>query len=79
MITETITRTITYPKPVSEPLRDGDTFWAVGITRVFKVKWYNDAEDNKQLKQNRIHLTKENAQSHWDALFGERNENNENN
>lgn len=67
---ETITRTITYPKPVSYPLNEGDEYWVVGLTEVFALKWYNDAGDNKRLKQDCIHLTKENAQAHWDAIFG---------
>lgn len=40
---ETITRTITYPKPVSEPLNEGDEYWVVGLTEEFALKWHNDA------------------------------------
>jgi len=74
---EMVTRTITYPKPVSEPLNDGNEYWYIKrYGEIISSKWCDDAADNFRLKQNRIHLTKENAQAHWGALFGANNENN---
>lgn len=67
---EIITRTITYPKPVSEPLNIDDVYYRVDGDKVNRFEWNNDRYDNADLKQDRIHLTKENAQAHWDALFG---------
>lgn len=67
---EMITRTITYPKPVSEPLNDGDMYFIIDISGVVKLKWNNNSANNDLLKQDRVHLTRENAQVHWDAVFG---------
>ena len=66
---ETITRTITYPKPVSEPLNDGAEHWVVFDTRIERCHWVGDRLDANRLFRGKIHLTKENAQAHWDALF----------
>lgn len=66
---ETITRTITYPKPVSEPLNYGDEYWFVNFSGVTCDLWHNDNLDHNRLKQNRIHLTEEKAQAHFDAIF----------
>lgn len=68
---ETITRTITYPKPASEPLNAGDSYWFIGLNALLESRWRNNVVDNARLKQNRIHITKENAQAHLDALFGD--------
>ena len=70
---ETITRTITYPKPVSEPLNDGDAYWTVATGGVFEDKWRDSKSDNVRLELDIIHLTKENAQAHWGAIFGGKN------
>ena len=68
---EMITRTITYPKPVSEPLNDGDEYWVVFADSVAKCTWVgSNSMDFKWLNQCRIHLTKENARANLGALFG---------
>jgi len=67
---ETITRTITYPKPVSEPLNVGDEYWVSDGDDTYQYVWEGDNQDFSWLKQGYIHLTKYNAQAHWDALFG---------
>lgn len=67
---EMVTRTITYPKPVNEPLSVGDEYWVIDGVQVYRTSWNNDSIDSDWLSKGRIHLTKENAQTHWDALFG---------
>ena len=58
------------PEPCSTPLEIGDAYWAftfffAGVTEVY---WDGDSEDHNALKNGFIHLTKEAAEKHFNAL-----------
>lgn len=59
------------PEPVSEPLEGGQEYWVGSIYsgRSNVLRWCNDSLDNRYLKSGLIHLTKEAAQLHIDALL----------
>ena len=64
-----------FPKPISSPPRDEETYWIVRAyfhTKAGHVPdpktWYGDEADYGYLKINICHLSKEAAQAHADAL-----------
>lgn len=63
--------TFDVPAPVREPLGYGALYWLADITNDAPVsyKWHNDGTDLRYLAAGLIHLTKEAAQIHIDALL----------
>ena len=58
------------PEPHRKPLEIDDTYWTFtfffdGVSRYY---WANDLDDNNALKNGFIHLTKEAAEKHFNAL-----------
>ena len=58
------------PEPHRTPLEIGDTYWTftfffAGVTEVY---WGGDSEDHNAFKNGFIHLTKEAAEKHLNAL-----------
>lgn len=60
------------PKPVTDELEKGQRFWVVELTDsdlVSGTAWDDHAFDRRMLKLGLIHLTKEAAQTHAQALI----------
>lgn len=59
------------PEPVREPLNHGDKYFFVNFLKniVTEERWLNDIEDNAWLKSGSMHLTKEAAQIHLNAIL----------
>ena len=57
------------PEPCRTPLQDGEGYWTFTFfTGVFKVFWDSESEDHNALKNGFVHLTKEAAEEHFEAL-----------
>ena len=57
------------PKPHRTPLEDGEKYWVPSIIRgATSTHWQDDGIDNHYLKNGFIHLTKEAAEKHFNAL-----------
>lgn len=56
------------PEPLRTPLMTGDTYWTNTFYGVCGFSWDDSKEDNEALKAGFIHLTKEAAQKHYEAL-----------
>jgi hypothetical protein len=64
--------TFEYPEPVKEPLEEDDWYFLAEFTTnsgIGKFRWRDDNHDHYWLKRNLIHLTKENAKAHYEALI----------
>lgn len=62
------------PEPVREPLKDGQEYWLADTSTsngstTYGCMWRGDGYDYKWLDAGLIHLTKEAAQIHIDALL----------
>ena len=57
------------PEPCRTPLKDDEVYWTLSLIRgVTSAHWQNDNIDNVYLKNGFIHLTKEAAEKHFNAL-----------
>ena len=57
------------PEPHRTPLKDCDTYWTLTFfDGVVDTNWVGDKSDYTALKNGFIHLTKEAAQRHYEAL-----------
>ena len=58
------------PEPHRKPLEIDDTYWTFTFffDGVNKYYWTNDLDDNNALKSGFVHLTKEAAEKHFNAL-----------
>ena len=57
------------PEPCREPLQVGEMYWVVSLIRgATSLLWQDDDFDNSYLENGFIHLTKEAAEKHFDAL-----------
>ena len=59
------------PEPHRTPLEIGDPYWTFAFffaEGVIEVYWDDDSEDHNALKNGFIHLTKEAAEKHFNAL-----------
>ena len=57
------------PDPCRVPLENGETYWTLTFfDGVISLRWLSDKEDGNYLKNGVIHLTKEAAEKHFDAL-----------
>ena len=57
------------PEPHRTPLKDGEEYWVLSLfSGVTRYCWQDDDEDNSCLRDGFIHLTKEAAEKHFDAL-----------
>ena len=66
-----ITRTVTYPAPMTEAPAVGAWYWLVlSDNEVQRQKWDKYDCELKWLAQGRVFTTQADAQACWDALFG---------
>ena len=57
------------PEPHRTPLKDGEVYWTLSLVRgTTSAQWQDDGIDNHYLKNGFIHLTKEAAEKHFNAL-----------
>ena len=57
------------PEPHRTPLKDGEVYWALTLfSSATSLRWKDDDFDNSYLKNGFIHLTKEAAEKHSNAL-----------
>ena len=57
------------PEPCRTPLKNGEEYWALSLFRnVTCSHWQDDGIDNHFLENGFIHLTKEAAEKHFNAL-----------
>ena len=57
------------PEPHRTPLKNGEEYWALSLFRnVTCTHWQDDGIDNHFLKNGFIHLTKDAAEKHFNAL-----------
>ena len=58
------------PEPCRAPLEIGDAYWTFTFffAGVIEVYWDGDSEDHNAFKNGFIHLTKEAAEKHFNAL-----------
>ena len=57
------------PEPHRTPLKDGEVYWALSLVRgTTSAQWQDDGIDNHYLENGFIHLTKEAAEKHFNAL-----------
>ena len=57
------------PEPHRTPLKDGEEYWTLSLARgKTGLRWGDDVNDNSYLKNGFIHLTKEAAEKHFNAL-----------
>lgn len=61
---------IDVPAPVTEPLEMGQEYWTFGVIdkNAFRSTWIGHPSDELHLKRRTIHLTKEAAQAHLEAI-----------
>ena len=63
---------VSFPKPVSKPLRMGETYFFPSLIETGLVNWFewtDDRLDFNLLKSAMVHLSKENAIAHAKALI----------
>lgn len=63
---------ISFPKPESEPPREGVYYWVPFLTSESfsnNSRWYGETPDFRYLKLGLVHLTEENAVKHAKALI----------
>ena len=57
------------PEPHRTPLKDGEEYWVPNLfCDTSRYRWQDDDEDNSHLRNGFIHLTKEAAEKHFNAL-----------
>ena len=57
------------PEPHRTPLKDGEVYWTFTFAEgIASLRWDADDIDNSYLKNGFIHLTKEAAEKHFNAL-----------
>ena len=57
------------PEPHRTPLKDGEVYWALSLFGgASSLRWKDDDFDNSYLENGFIHLTKEAAEKHFNAL-----------
>lgn len=63
---------VSFPKPVSEPLKKGTKYWFAGLGSercAFSYDWDDDETDKRILRRGLLHLSEENAVAHAKALI----------
>ena len=65
-----ITRTVTYPAPMTVAPAIGTEYFALESSLVASYAWAGDGVDQAALTQGRSFTDKAYAQACWDALFG---------
>lgn len=58
---------IEVPEPITSALNNGDRYFKAGRSEVYE--WRNDRLDILWLNQGILHLTKEAADLHWEAMI----------
>ena len=57
------------PEPCRTPLQDGEVYWTFTFSDgVVNLTWLSDEDDGNYLKNGVVHLTKEAAEKHFNAL-----------
>ena len=65
-----ITRTVTYPAPMTVAPEIGTEYFALESSLVASYTWAGDSVDQAALTQGRAFTHEADAQACWDALFG---------
>ena len=55
------------PEPQRAPLKEGEVYWILTLSRTIRLRWSNDEDDYNYLKNGVVHLTKEAAEKHREA------------
>ena len=56
-------------EPCRTPLQDGEVYWTLTFSDgVINLTWLSDEDDGNYLKNGVVHLTKEAAEKHFNAL-----------
>ena len=57
------------PEPHRTPLKDGEDYWVPNLfCDTSRYRWQDDDEDNRYLRNGFVHLTREAAEKHFNAL-----------
>ena len=57
------------PEPQREPLKDGEVYWALSLfSGATSLRWADDDTDTCYLENGFVHLTKEAAEKHFEAI-----------
>ena len=57
------------PEPQRTPLKDGEVYWTFTFADgAIDLHWLSDDEDNRYLRNGFVHLTREAAEKHFNAL-----------
>ena len=57
------------PEPHRTPLKEGEEYWTLSLVRgATGAHWQDDGIDSRYLENGFIHLTKEAAEKHFNAL-----------
>ena len=57
------------PEPHRTPLKEGEVYWALSLfSGATSLRWKDDDFDNSYLENGFVHLTKEAAEKHFNAL-----------
>jgi hypothetical protein len=57
------------PEPVKQALEEGTRYYVASLRTIYDYAWKNDHADNELLRSRLIHLTKEAAKLHKEALL----------
>ena len=57
------------PEPHRTPLKDGEVYWALSLfSGATSLRWKDDDFDNSYLENGFVHLTRDAAEKHFNAL-----------
>ena len=57
------------PEPCREPLKEGEEYWVLSLVRgATSAHWQDDGIDNRYLENGFVHLTRDAAEKHFNAL-----------
>ena len=57
------------PEPHRTPLKDGEVYWALSLfSGAASLRWKDDNFDNSYLENGFVHLTRDAAEKHYEAI-----------
>ena len=57
------------PEPHRTPLKDGEVYWALSLfSGAASLRWKDDDFDNSYLENGFVHLTRDAAEKHYEAI-----------
>ena len=57
------------PEPHRTPLKDGEVYWALSLfSGATSLRWADDDVDNSYLENGFVHLTRDAAEKHYEAI-----------